>query len=363
MTGGQTKVMGAGMPDKSDRIYVQVGIMGILAFTVILASACSRTLSNDTTTPPSEHPAAWVAPYVDVSLTPLLPFESVADGAVGQLVLGFVVADPLDPCRPSWGGSYNIAAAAQTLDLDGRIARLRERGGDVAVSFGGAAGDELAVVCTDAERLAAAYQQVIDRYGLRVVDFDVEGSALRDKAANARRAEAINRLQAADSDLQVWVTLPVAPQGLTPEGVAFLDGLLAAGVEPAGVNVMTMNYGGSRAADQTMHEANVAALTATKDQLREAYRRIGREPDDPSLWRMIGATPMIGQNDVAGDMFTPDDARALVSFAHDVGLGRLSFWSANRDRACRAGVDVKRADSSCSGVEQEPWAFSLVFAE
>ena len=54
------------------------------------------------------------------------------------------------------------------------------------------------------------------------------------------------RRRAAGDDLAVWLTLPVAPGGLTEEGTTLVQQMLEAGVDVAGVNVMTMNYGASR---------------------------------------------------------------------------------------------------------------------
>lgn len=51
---------------------------------------------------------------------------------------------------------------------------------------------------------------------------------------------------------------------------------------------------------------------------------------------------MIGQNDVAGDVFTTNDASDLLGFAWTHDLGRLSFWSANRDARCGAVVGDQR---------------------
>mgnify|MGYP000385156732 CR=1 FL=1 len=54
---------------------------------------------------------------------------------------------------------------------------------------------------------------------------------------------------------------------------------------------------------------------------------------DKAFWAKIGATPMIGQNDLSNEIFTLADAKTLNQFAQKSGLGRLSIWSANRDRA------------------------------
>ena len=51
--------------------------------------------------------------------------------------------------------------------------------------------------------------------------------------------------------LEVWLTLPADPAGLTQAGRDLVSRTLGAGVELAGVNIMTMDFGGSKAAGQT----------------------------------------------------------------------------------------------------------------
>ena len=151
----------------------------------------SEAYSRITATPSS----TWFAPYNDVTLTPEYHFEDPVVSPSLTQVLGFVVADPQNQCNPTWGTYYDLAGAGSALDLDRRITRLRERGGDVVVSFGGAVNDELAVACTNQSALTAAYRSVIKRYHSRTVDFDVEGSALSNTQANERRAPSIATLQ------------------------------------------------------------------------------------------------------------------------------------------------------------------------
>ena len=308
-------------------------------------------------------PGIWFAPYVDVTLTPMLHFEDELEQISDDVVLGFIVANPEEPCLPSWGTYYNLEAAARALDLDRRIVRLRERGGDVMISFGGAINNELAVVCTDEEALAAAYQMVIDRYELQAIDFDIEGAALGDRESNSRRAAAVRQLQDANDNLDIWLTLPVAPHGLSDDALALIDDFLQAGIDLEGVNLMTMNYGGSRTSGMSMQEATFTALAVTKGQLADAYSRAEKPRTDGELWQMLGATPMIGQNDVSQDVFSTEDAEALVDFSRKNGLGRLSFWSVNRDMSCGMSVDRERVSNTCSGVEQDAQEFTRIFAE
>ena len=107
---------------------------------------------------------SFFAPYVDVTATPTVQFEQAPSGAGPNTVLAFVVGDPEDPCEPTWGGAYTLDEASEQLDLDRRIARVRQLGGTPIVSFGGQANTELAVGCQDAEDLYDAYSSVVSRY-------------------------------------------------------------------------------------------------------------------------------------------------------------------------------------------------------
>jgi chitinase len=310
---------------------------------------------------------SWSVPYVDVTLTPTFQFQDPAANPARTVALAFVVADPKEDCAPSWGTYYSLDEAGSDLELDRRIQQLRSAGGDVMVSFGGQANDELAVECTDTRNLTSAYRDVVERYDLSVIDLDIEGPAVADQAAAARRAEALAALQqerAADgSPLDVWLTLPVAPSGLTSEALDLVRTTLAGGVKLTGVNVMTMNYGSSRPAGQSMILATEQALRATAGQVQALYGEQGIRLSDAQAWSRVGATPMIGQNDVEGEVFTLDDAEQLTAFARDNGVGRVSLWSLNRDTRCSASfADVAVHSNTCSGVEQESLAFVDVFA-
>lgn len=307
-------------------------------------------------------PQKWFAGYVDVTATPTFAFESSAAKAARDVVLSFIVADPTKSCEPSWGGAYSLDGASSSLDLDRRIARLQQRGGGAIVSFGGLANDELATVCTDRSRLVAAYRSVVERYSLTTIDLDVEAGALADSASGTRRAEAIAALQkerrAAGHPLAVWLTLPVAPTGLSKQGTDAVAQMLSAGVDLTGVNVMTMDYGDAKPAGDSMAVASENALTATHRQLGILYKRAGTSLNDASLWAKLGATAMIGQNDVSGEVFSLADAKALNAFALKNGVSRMSMWSVNRDTTCGPNyVDLAVVSNACSGVDQKGKTF------
>jgi hypothetical protein len=238
------------------------------------------------------------------------------------------------------------------------IAALRAMGGDVIASFGGAAGTELALACSTVASLKAQYQSVIDAYGFTRLDFDIEGSALGNAAANDRRAWVIAALQAdaaaAGRKLTVQFTLPVMPWGLTPEGEALLQNAIGNGVDIAVVNVMAMDYGRSYDPD-LMGQWAVDAMNETIGQLRTIY---GAAKTDTELRAMVGVTPMIGLNDVSPEVFTLDDARQLLKAALDARIGFLSIWSATRDQPCARRQVVS---PTCSGVTQSVWDFTRIF--
>ncbi|WP_236029683.1 chitinase [Paractinoplanes lichenicola] len=309
---------------------------------------------------------SWAVPYVDVTLTPTFQFQDPTANPANDVALGFVVADPKNACSPSWGGAYTLDGAGNLLELDRRIAQLRQAGGDITLSLGGLHNSELAVACTDEERLTAAYRELVERYDVKTLDLDIEGTAVADQASLQRRVAALATVQkereGAGKPLAVWLTLPVAPSGLTEDGVGVVRGMLEGDVELRGVNVMTMDFNTGETRPN-MLDLSISALNGTHKQLSDTYLRLGRKLTSPQVWSRIGATPMIGQNDIDAERFTLDDAAGLARFAVDNGLGRVSMWSINRDAPCRGTfANVVVHSNTCSGVDQDALAFSKVFA-
>ncbi len=128
-------------PHEGKRLSPWRVALGIVILAAIAAAAIFgyRIVANEQV--PGSATAPWFAPYVDVTVTPIYPFEKPANDADRNVVLSFVVGAAAQSCTPSWGGAYTMDSAAENLDLDRRIARLRNQGGDVVVSFGGAAGN------------------------------------------------------------------------------------------------------------------------------------------------------------------------------------------------------------------------------
>jgi chitinase len=305
----------------------------------------------------------WFAAYVDVTSVPLYSFEKLGAVSKSDVVLSFIVSAKDNGCLPTWGGYYTMNEAAFSIDLDRRIARLQQQNGKIAISFGGALNSELALSCNDEKKLLAAYESVINRYNINTIDLDLENESLRNLEAMERRSKVIAQLQEKyrneGKSLAIWLTLPVAPSGLTQDGTDAVASMLKAGVDLAGVNVMTMDYGQSRDKKDSMFEASQKALIETHRQLGVLYELSGLNLTSESIWRKIGATPMIGQNDVIDEIFTLDDAIAFNQFSIEKGIGRMSMWSANRDIPCGQNyVDLKIVSDLCSGVSSPAYAFT-----
>jgi hypothetical protein len=311
----------------------------------------SRTPTSSPTPSPSGPPpggTALFAPYVDTSLFPPFSLTSAASQTgVKQFNLAFVVSGG-GSCTPEWGG----VTAIGNDPVAAQIGALRAIGGDVRISFGGQDGSELAQTCTSVSQLAAAYQQVISAYGVNKIDFDVEGAAIADAAANTRRDQALAQLRAQDKGLQVSFTLPALPSGLTQDGIKLLTGAASAGVQISAVNVMAMDYGDANAPNPggMMGTFAIDAATATDAQVASVLGI-----SDAAAWSKVAVTPMIGVNDQSDEVFMLSDAQQLVSFAAGKHLAWLSMWSAGRDQQCSGASGS--AQPTCSGISQAPLAF------
>lgn len=302
----------------------------------------------------------WVAPYVDIAQKPGIFFEGYENPSLNQVVVGSILANPSETCSPAWGSHYDLSAAARALDLDRRLVRFRERGGVPIVSLGGDKTQELASVCPSVEALTAAYQSVFDRYRT-ILDFVIDESVISDRQINSRRAEALARLQKQNEHLKIWVSVPATPSGLSEDVRHVLRGLLAQGIEPAGINLMAMNFGDAKADSQSMLDAVLQSVTNSQRMLVDVYNSKGLRKSDDDLWRLMGITPMIGQNEFSNERFSLEDASDLLAFLSDKNIGRISFWTINRDVSCGVNSRTVRASKTCSGVDQRTLEFARVF--
>jgi hypothetical protein len=283
-----------------------------------------------------------VAPYIDMGSWPTPVLSTVSSAStLKSFTLAFVTSAG---CRASWFNAYDPRTA---WNLD-QINALRAAGGDVKISFGGASGIELAQACGTVGALTAEYQAVVSAYGLKYIDFDIEGAAVAEPASISLRSQAMAALQAANPSLKISLTLPALPTGLDANGLNVVRAAQAAGVNLDVVNIMAMDYYQSG----DYGDFAVQAAQSTHNQLATLYP----SKSSAQVWRMVGVTPMLGQND-DGHIYDQTDARQLVSFAQSNHLGELAFWEVTRDRnACTGALYM------CTNIAQQPYEFSKIFA-
>lgn len=298
----------------------------------------------------------YYAPYVYMARYPFHQLTPTAEATgTRYFSLAFILAN--HQCEASWLGTVPIENSYISNFLIPDLAALRELGGDVIISFGGAGGTDLAAMCEDVDSLVEQYQAVIDTYDVTHLDFDIEGDDIRDEAGLTRRFTAIALLQANNRaqgrELVISITLPVIPTGLTQEGIDVLEMARDVDVQVDVVNIMTMNFGDDFPSDR-MGDNTIQAAESLYSQLEVIYP----ESDESELWSQIGLIPMVGINDRQREIFQLHDAQQVTDFVRETGIRLLSIWSLDRDEQCEY-VNVLAND--CSGIDQETFAFSAIF--
>ncbi len=293
--------------------------------------------------------AQKVAPYIDMSITADENIVTIASSSgLKAFTLAFLDAD--GGCNIGWGGlggtlpTDEVADGTSILTL---VQDLEAAGVTVIFSIGGANGVDPAAYCTSASSLQAVYQTAVTRYGITYLDFDIEGAATDETAQITLRDQALVGLKSANPNLVISYTIPVLPTGLVAnDGLNLLSSAKSDGVALSVVNIMTMDYGSS---GTEMGSAATEAAADTEAQIKAA-----------GLSSTVGITPMIGQNDTSGEIFTLADATTVVDFAEaNSYVTRLAYWSVGRDNGSCAG-DTS-ASPSCSGISQSTYQFAGIF--
>ncbi len=296
--------------------------------------------------------ATMFSPYIDMAMTQDDDLVAISHASgIQNFTLAFMLASDHGIGWQGVGAITDDTLVNGTTILS-QVQAIQAAGGHITISFGGAAGQEAALTAPSAAVLQAEYQSVIDRYHINSIDFDIEGAAEHEGAAEQNqhsitlRDQAIVGLQAANPDLKVSFTLPVLPTGLDASGLAVLQSAKHDGVRIDTVNIMTMDYGQSVDNNGQMGQDAINAAIATEKQLAGL-----------GLTAKIGITPMIGVNDIASEVFKLADAQAVADYAKtDPHIALLSMWSVARDNGNGAGAHSASSDSS--GIAQQPFEFS-----
>jgi chitinase len=304
------------------------------AETVVALHADAATLSSN-----------WYAsaPY-------LMPFDNSPPNpvdvmnATGQKAfqLAFILAPNGGGCSPTWDGTRAVSSDS---DAAGMINNIRNAGGDVSVSIGGYGGTKLGQTCGSPEATAAAYQQVVSKYGLKAMDFDLEEPEYENTAAVHNEIGAAKILQANNPGLYISITTAGTAAGTGWFGTQMLNEAKSQGFTPNNYSIMPFDGGFNGGGSQT------SALEAFHGLLMSTFGW-----DSATAYGHEGISQMNGRSD-AGEYFYQSDFETTLSYATSHHLARYTNWSVNRDRQC-SDPNQSTTSGTCSSVPQSAWEFT-----
>ncbi|OLB78754.1 MAG: chitinase [Actinobacteria bacterium 13_2_20CM_2_71_6] len=245
-------------------------------------------------------------------------------------------------CDPQWDGNRPLGGGIDQSTIN----NIRGAGGDVVISSGGATGNWLEQSCGSAGALAGAYQKVVNAYGLKALDIDIEGSVYANGTLQQRTIDALKTVRASNPGITIYVTFPSGTNG--PDS-SMINRAAQSGLTVDGWTIMPFDFG---AAGQNMGNLTIQATEGLKNTVRNAYGY-----SDDQAYRHSGISTMNGITD-ENETVTQNDFRTILGYAQQHHLARLTFWSADRDRPCTGGA----SPDSCSGLAQNAWDYTRIFA-
>jgi hypothetical protein len=299
-----------------------------------------------TTPPPSSPGAMAVAPYIYNGWgSPPSPTTVMSATGVKWFTMAFILSNGY--CNPQWDGGRPLAGGVD----QGTVNAVRGAGGDIIPSFGGYSGNKLESSCSSAGELAAAYQKVINAYGLKAIDIDIEADAYSNGTVQQRTVDALKTVRANNSGIKIYVTFGTGQTG--PDN-SLVNRAASSGLTVDAWTIMPFDFGG---AGKNMGNLTVSAAEGLKNVVKNAYGYT-----DDNAYRHSGISSMNGITDGepgVRETVTLADFGMIRAYADQHHLARLTFWSVNRDRPCPGGYE---GNDTCSGVSQAAWDFTRAFA-
>ncbi len=296
------------------------------------------------------------APYVmPLENTPPDIAQVMSSTGIKAFTIAFILADG-SSCSPAWDGTDPVSSDTQ---VGAYINTIRANGGDVVPSIGGYGGTKLGQVCGSGPATYNAYNQVVTKYNLKAIDFDIEEPEIENAAAVANELYAAK--QFAGQGLNVSVTMPVTTSGLNYFAMcsvnnpgSVLSWAQANSFTPTSWNIMPFDGGFGPG----MGTATVNVAEVFHGQLKTCFGW-----DDATAYAHSGLSLMNGRSD-SGEYTYQADFTTILNYAKSHGMKRLTFWSVNRDRSCNAayGTTDPGTKGDCSSVTQNPWDFTRIIA-
>jgi chitinase len=328
------------------RRHRSVALAGATAAAVIAGAIAAATTLLGSPASGATLTSNWYgsAPYL-MPLDNNPPDVSQVMAGSGQKAfeLAFILAPNGGGCTPTWDGTAPVSSDATVA---GVISTIRSAGGDVFVSIGGYGGTKLGQVCSSPSATAAAYQQVVSKYALKAIDFDLEEPEYENLTAVSNELGAAQMLQQNNPGLYVSITVPGTTSGTGYFGQNVLTTAKNAGFTPANFAIMPFDGGFNGSASQ------IAALEAFHTLLVNTYGW-----SSAVAYNHEGVSQMNGRSDT-GEIFTQTDFQNVLTYATSHGLSRYTYWSVNRDRQCSPPDNNGTTSGTCSSVAQGAWDFT-----
>ncbi len=317
----------------------------VTAYNASGESAKSAAVSGTTTGCTGGGGAMAAAPYLYPGWGDP-PAPSTVMGATG--VKWFTIAFVLSGggCTPAWDGTGSLTGSTWA----NTIAAIRAAGGDVIPSFGGWSGNKLGPNCSSASALAGAYQQVINAYGLKAIDIDIENiDEFENEVVQDRILGALKIVKQNNPGIRTIVTIGTTTSGPSWWGTRLINQAAALQANIDVFTIMPFDFGGGA----NMYQSTVNASEGLKGALKTAFGW-----SDATAYAHMGISGMNGLSDQQ-ELTSPATWTQIRDWAKARGLARFTFWSVNRDRPCPGGGVV----SNCSGIAQNTWEFTTITAQ
>src|SRR4051812_3268225 len=267
---------------------------------LFIAGACALALVAAGVAVATQAVAATLSSNWYASAPYLMPFDNSPPNpvdvmnATGQKAfqLAFILAPSGGGCTPTWDGTTAVSSDTTAAAM---ISNIRANGGDVSVSIGGYGGTKLGQTCGTPEATAAAYQQVITKYSLKAIDFDLEEPEYENTAAVHNEIGAARILQQNNPGLYVSITTAGTAAGTGWFGTQMLNEAKSQGFTPANFSIMPFDGGFNGASSQ------VAALEQFHTILMNTFGW-----DSATAYAHEGISQMNGRSD-AGEYFRQAD--------------------------------------------------------
>ncbi|WBC16645.1 glycosyl hydrolase family 18 protein [Micromonospora sp. WMMA1998] len=296
--------------------------------------------TGPTNPPPAGRMAA--APYVYPGWgNPPAPSTITGQG-VRAFTVAFVLANG---CNPVWDGEGGLTGGVH----ESWINQAKAAGATIVPSIGGWQGNKLGPNCATPEALAGAYQKVINTFGLKAIDIDIENyDEFENYTVADRIVSALGIIKRNNPGVTTILTFGTTTSGPNVHGVRLINQARALNANVDVFTIMPFDFGGG--AD--MYTSTRNAAEGLKNQLKSTFGW-----NDQTAYAHMGISGMNGLSDQQ-EVTTPETWTRIRDYARSNGLARFTFWAVNRDRGCAGGGVV----SNCSGIAQSDWEFSRISA-